>query len=409
MDDWPRLMYNMYLKVAVKSLDFSPPPVKKEPITETVVKPYLHPMLFILDKKYADLYPSMDEATYERTKQRVRDHGFINPVTVSDDGVLYDGYHRLRIWKEVQEEGLKIDVPYQVRNFDTEEELLEFLRIKNEYRRHLLTNERAQAVIKLLPQIRKELQAEGHTRGAETKKGNKEPQSGKRSATDIAGEKVGVSGRTVRRKLAVDKSHHEDIKEAVAQGQMKINAAYEEVRKRDGKKKKSHDNGKANCKATQPAATPEPEPLEPEPSPDQLYSQVGRTANPSGEIHGTNLEPAPATMKPQTNMYVSASKLAKACFLRILIKRYGSNSNRKECMRPHEKEYLLWLDQFINGGKYIVGPHYESFLQQLFRQNHPSLQRRGRHSQRDSRIQPQGCEVFKKIPRGKMGWDIFTD
>lgn len=88
VDDWSRLMYDMYLKVAVKSLDDSPSPQKQEPITETIVKPYLHPMLFILDKKYADLYPAMDEATYEKTKQSVRDHGFINPVTVNDQGVL---------------------------------------------------------------------------------------------------------------------------------------------------------------------------------------------------------------------------------------------------------------------------------------------------------------------------------
>jgi hypothetical protein len=350
--EWSNTMQYMYWKLALKSLDNKPPPVQEEPVVEVVTKPRLFPQFFVKDDKYASLYPPMDDATYEKTKQSVREHGFINPVTVGDLGELYDGYHRTRIWEELRAEGLTLEMPYVVKNFKTEEEIFEYLRIKNEYRRHLDIYERTQAAIKLLPKIQRDLQLEGHKSRAETRKGNKERQSGKRSATDIAGEKFGVSGRTIRRALTIEQSNHQDIKEAVGRGQMTVNKGYEEIRKRDGKKRKSNDNGKANIEATQPAAYLE---LDPQPSPDQLYSQVGRTANLSSEIHDADAEPAPAITTSGANMYISALRYAKAGFIRILIEVYGSNTNRKERMKPHENEYLLWLDQFINGGKYIYG------------------------------------------------------
>jgi len=44
---------------------------------------------------YADLFPMVDDATYERIKRSIREIGQVTPVMLTDDGLLLDGRARV--------------------------------------------------------------------------------------------------------------------------------------------------------------------------------------------------------------------------------------------------------------------------------------------------------------------------
>ena len=84
------------------------------------------------------IMPALSQEDYRALKQDIAERGIIIPLEMDEGGNILDGHHRLRAWKELQDEGLELP-PYDrvVRAGFTEEQKRNHIRALNILRRHL--------------------------------------------------------------------------------------------------------------------------------------------------------------------------------------------------------------------------------------------------------------------------------
>lgn len=130
-----------------------------------------------------------------------------------EQGILIDGHHR---YYATQIAGLTT-IPVYEHSFENEEQALEYA-LKLQIERRNLNDAELFAAVKQLDALKKRGKKEA---GAEEPKGK---------SSDALGEVLGISGRKVEKIRAVDRDATEEVKKAVANNEMSINAAYKTTR-----------------------------------------------------------------------------------------------------------------------------------------------------------------------------------
>lgn len=67
------------------------------------------------------LLPLLDDTRYQQLKADIAARGVLVPVEYDADGNILDGHHRVRAWRELTDEGVRMpDYPRVVRQFTDE-------------------------------------------------------------------------------------------------------------------------------------------------------------------------------------------------------------------------------------------------------------------------------------------------
>ncbi|HLW45140.1 MAG TPA: DNA methyltransferase [Acidimicrobiales bacterium] len=100
------------------------------------------------------LLPALDADEYGALKSDIAAHGIRVPVVVTaETGEVVDGHHRLRAWRELRAEGVRVpDYPRDVRRFSHDDERVTFVLAANLFRRHLIRAQRRELVASLRAQ-----------------------------------------------------------------------------------------------------------------------------------------------------------------------------------------------------------------------------------------------------------------
>ena len=170
-----------------------------------------------ISPKLQALFPLVPSVV-EDIKKSILERGFDMrlPIRVSSDNYLIDGYHRLRAMQELEYKKIKIvkeDTNY------SEDKLVEISIRANLKRRHLSSGD----ILKWVRYFDEKKQESGAPHGALAE--------GKTS--EVVAEEIGISARTVERARAVDKNAPEEVKNAIANGEMTINRAYVQIKKQE--------------------------------------------------------------------------------------------------------------------------------------------------------------------------------
>jgi len=166
----------------------------------------------------AAAFDALNGDEYEQFKSNVKLSGQKVPVIVSH-GVLLDGRNRLRACKE-------LNMPTKAVEWDGSGGPAELILSLNLYRRHLTASKRAALAVELLPELEKEAAAR---RGFRTDLREELPASCTGKATDVAGEKVGVSGNYVAQAKKI-KEKSPEIFQEVLKGKLSIAKARERIK-----------------------------------------------------------------------------------------------------------------------------------------------------------------------------------
>lgn len=97
-------------------------------------------------EEYRSLLTALRRAVYKELKESIARYGIQVPLIVNSNNVLLDGYHRLRIARELQIQY----APCTIRDFQNELEEREFVITVNVLRRHMNTAQKVEVAVKLL-------------------------------------------------------------------------------------------------------------------------------------------------------------------------------------------------------------------------------------------------------------------
>lgn len=168
----------------------------------------------------ADIFPEMSTAEYAELREDIRAYGQRDAITLHPDGSVLDGRHRLRACEE-------LGIPPRVETWDgTPGEEAEWVRSKNLTRRHLDTSQRSLIAARWRI-VDARVRAEAR-RGARTDLGAEVDGAGKSS--EEAGERFGVSARSVDSAARVLEHGGAELVAAVEGGELPVSAAAELTR-----------------------------------------------------------------------------------------------------------------------------------------------------------------------------------
>lgn len=193
----------------------------------------------------ADLIPRMSEQEYAELVEDISANGQLQPILIYDHMVL-DGRHRLRACEEI---GL---VP-KIETYTGDEPAAHVLSL-NLKRRHLSTSQRAMIATDFLPHLEEESKRRQGERtdlhpATSAPNGAQVAPGPNRSAREAAAV-VGVSPRVIQRAKAVV-SEAPDLAPAVRAGEMSVNAAEAEVKRRKTKEPQPENGRFASGRSVQ--------------------------------------------------------------------------------------------------------------------------------------------------------------
>lgn len=181
--------------------------------------------------KYSALVPEMSAIEWQEFIENVKKFGIRQPITINKDLTILDGRHRVRACKE-----LGIQKIAAIVNEMDEQQAIEYVRDTAIERRTLSVEQRLDIIFKC-EDLMKNLENDAQLRmKANLKKGNKEAASpegtgvtsGGKRASEVIGDMVGASYRTVDRLKKVRKESPE-LYEDVIKGDKAISTAYREL------------------------------------------------------------------------------------------------------------------------------------------------------------------------------------
>lgn len=184
--------------------------------------------------EYADIFPPMDAAEFDRLVDSMTRHGFDEhePVLLYE-GKILDGRHRLLAAREAGVEPI-------VETFDgTDREALDKVQRRNLDRRHLTTAQKAAVAADLKQRYAdraKARQREGGRAGGKGMENLPDPSTDTGTAREQAGKQVGVSGRTVDKADSI-RDEAPDVHERMKRGDYGSVSAAERVAELDDDKR----------------------------------------------------------------------------------------------------------------------------------------------------------------------------
>lgn len=179
------------------------------------------------DEEFKSLIPPLSREEYKQLEENILAEGIRDPLVVwetfSGDDILIDGHNRWEISAK------HAGIPFEIKkyNFDTREEVKEWI-IKNQLgRRNIPPFVRAELALKLKPMIAeraKEKQAEyhGNQHDGLHQKSDKEQINTNKELANAAG----VSHDTIHKVEKINEKAPDEVKEALRKGDMSINQAY---------------------------------------------------------------------------------------------------------------------------------------------------------------------------------------
>ena len=185
----------------------------------------------------ADIVPMMGDEDYQALVEDARQNGFLNPVKVTDEGLLIDGRNRLCASIDIE-----LDVPITRYN---PTDPVQYVVSENVKRRHLSTGQRAMIGLEIEKYYAKE--AKERQRAAGGDRGNQYtggkvalvanlPQAAEENnkSRKKAADTVGVSERTIQTAKAVQTAAP-DLAEEVRRDKKSLHSAYQEAKQREHK------------------------------------------------------------------------------------------------------------------------------------------------------------------------------
>lgn len=149
-------------------------------------------MEILLGKKihpFVNLFPKMNSKEYETLKEGIRRNGQIEPIMLHEDQVI-DGYHRLRVCKE-----LELEPKYA--ELDRQASILDYVISKNLQRRHLNSGQRATIAVVIEKHLaEKAKERQGNRNDLKTNIPEKIPES--RNAGESAEQAARLTGTNSR-------------------------------------------------------------------------------------------------------------------------------------------------------------------------------------------------------------------
>jgi hypothetical protein len=217
----------------------------------------------------AKAFPLMTGKDFEEFKESIRAAGGNKEPIIRNGDVLLDGRNRARAVEQLLREGA--DVRPQIDEWKPEggETEAEFIRRANLHRRHLTDDQRAAAVVTLLPLIKKE--AAERQRGSRIQQGEKRNPYGRNGKPETAAVNSTPPSPEERKRQRREKDDRSTVgqlaKEAGvsnnkirgAQAALKHGGEEAVERVRDGKSKVSDEAPKKPRKTKEPPASDDPE------------------------------------------------------------------------------------------------------------------------------------------------------
>lgn len=214
-----------------------------------------------INPRFEKFSPKKKDDEIEKLRASLKEKGYIGSPILTWHGFIVDGHNR---YKMCQELGIKIDLEKNVEeielgDFAEEIDAMDWMLTHQLSSKNLSVNER----MAMVDDFKEEVKLENEKKKKETEgrpsknctpvgvqnKDTKETRIHSETWTDSQiAKKAGVGVRTVARYNKVMNSNDEDLKDKVKTGQVTVNKAYEEVRKREtrvcktcGKEKKIID------------------------------------------------------------------------------------------------------------------------------------------------------------------------
>jgi ParB-like chromosome segregation protein Spo0J len=180
--------------------------------------------------EYANLFPMAADEELRDMAEDIKQRGLVCPIITLDDKVL-DGRNRLRACELA-------GVTPRFQKYTGSDPLADVVSW-NLKRRHLSTSQKAALAVSIKPMFEEQAKERQRAAGGDHKALMANlPQAvdGKGTARDQAAAAVGVSGRIVQDAEHVNK-HAPEVFEEVKAGKLTVNAAKEELRRREEKLK----------------------------------------------------------------------------------------------------------------------------------------------------------------------------
>jgi hypothetical protein len=180
----------------------------------------------VIAHEYADAFPMATDGEIQQMAADIKERGLLNPI-ITLDGKILDGRNRARACEIA-------DVTPDYTEYSGTDPLGDVV-AWNLHRRQLSTSQRAEVARTLKPMYEEQAKARQAAAGGDRKSLMANlPQAidGKGAARDQAAAAVGVSGRTVQDAEFVHQ-HAPELSEKIKAGEMTVNKAKEEVKKRE--------------------------------------------------------------------------------------------------------------------------------------------------------------------------------
>ena len=176
-----------------------------------------------------DLFPPLSDEEMDNLRESIKEHGIMSPLVVWDhDGrmVLVDGHNRYQIAVEL--ELPQNQVPIEIMEFDSLNEVINFMLATQFGRRNLTTAQKAEVAIKTKALFEEEARRRSMAnlkKGKESPEVDPGPPRETDKSRDRAAETVGISGRTLSRYEKVKNEGTPELLEAVKSGKVGIKTA----------------------------------------------------------------------------------------------------------------------------------------------------------------------------------------
>ncbi len=178
-------------------------------------------MNIVIDEEVAGIIPRMTPAELEQLESSICQEGCRDALVLwSEEQVLLDGHHRLRICQEH-------DVPFETLGISLPDKAAAITWVvENQLGRRNLSNwERARLALKLKPIV----EARARERMLSGRGADPDQESDQGSTLDVLAKKAGLSRDTLHRAQVLTEDAEPEVLEQLADGSLTINGAYEQV------------------------------------------------------------------------------------------------------------------------------------------------------------------------------------
>ena len=199
-------------------------------------------IIFKIDPEISSLFLEMEMSDweYDALKKDIEENGVKVPIIVADDGTIVDGNKRRAIWGELGR--FPMDLPHEIRHYNTREEMLEDAITLNVKRRHLNAAQRAYfATRHTLPKEKKAAKERRTRKPKDSVPADLQEQTGE--TYDIVAKKFGLGGRTLRKAERVFKEAPEKMRRNVLKGKVSIDKAFKDLERKSAQEKSLAESG----------------------------------------------------------------------------------------------------------------------------------------------------------------------